>query len=175
MGAKINYSLFLKELDNRLENYFKDFGEDICCKPTCSGCCEKGDYPLTDIELEYLMQGYVGLDNSIKKTVRNNIKNMEKGGKCPFLVSKMCAVYDYRPIICRVFGLAYIYKKGRIKIPFCANEGKNFSKKYDKTDNRLISVNAIPVNLEAQNLLKGLYKDIRSMYDWFHQENKSNE
>ena len=111
-----------------LQNYFKSFGENIYCRKGCSACCEKGDYPLTDIELEYLMQGYVNLEPESKIKVQNNIKNMVKGGVCPFLLNKECSIYPYRPIVCRVHGLAYFYKEDKVKLPYCANTGKNFSK-----------------------------------------------
>lgn len=164
MGAKIDYAAFLKELDKKLEGYFKFFGENICCKCGCSDCCEKGDYPLSDIELEYLMQGFILLEPSTKIQVQNNIKNMEKGGKCPFLINKKCSVYPYRPIVCRVHGLAYFYKKEKVKLPYCVNNGKNFSKIYDKNDG--FYGTPIKVNLDTPHILENTYNEIRNMYDW---------
>lgn len=163
MGAKIDYAGFLKEFDKRLKKYFESFGENICCKKGCSGCCEKGDYPLTDIELEYLMKGFSALSPSAKIEVQNNIKNMVKGGVCPFLINKGCSVYDYRPIICRVYGLAYFYTDKKVKIPYCVDEGKNFSKIYDKDG---FSGTPLNVNLDTPHVLEGLYNEMRNMYDW---------
>ena len=163
MGAEIDYSVFIKELDLRLEEYFKSFGSHICCKRGCSECCEKGDYPLSDVELEYLMHGFAKLEPSVKIQVQNNIKNITKGGACPFLINKECSVYPYRPVICRVHGLAYIYEKKKVKIPFCAETGKNFASVYK--DGVFVG-EPVRANLDTQSLLKGCYNEIRNLYDW---------
>ncbi len=163
MGAKIDYEGFLKEFDKRLESYFKSFGDNICCKEGCSSCCEQGDYPLSDIELEYLMKGFVKLNPQIKVQIQNNIKDMKKGGICPFLVNNICSVYKYRPIVCRVHGLAYFYKDNKVKLPYCVNNGKNFSKVYDESG---FSGIPLKVNLDTPHILDGFYNEIRNLYDW---------
>ena len=168
MGAKINYIEFLKEFDERLEEYFNSFGDDICCKCGCSDCCEKGDYPLSDIELEYLMHGYMNLEPEVKIQIQDNIKKMEKGGICPFLINKCCSIYQYRPIVCRVHGLAYFCKDKKVKLPYCVNNGKNFSKNY--RDN-IFCGNPITTNLDTPSLLEGSYAEIRSLYDWLNKKN----
>ena len=83
---------------------------------------------MSQMELEYLMQGYIALDAKLKLKVQNNIKNMQRGGACPFLIDKTCSVYQYRPIICRVHGLAYLCKENTVKVPYCVNENKNYAK-----------------------------------------------
>ena len=163
MGAKINYPDFLRKLDLKLNAYFESFGENICCQKGCSLCCEKGEYPMSDIELEYLMSGYMQLAPEIKIQVQNNIKEMKKGEACPFLINKECSLYKYRPIICRVHGLAYIYKDNNVKLPHCVNEGKNFSKQYK---NNYFEGTPINNNLDTEILLEGLYSEIRNLYDW---------
>ena len=70
-----NYKIFLKEFDKKLENYFNQHKEYVHCKIGCSHCCENGDYPLSQLELEYLMQGYIKLDNDTKIKVQKNIKS----------------------------------------------------------------------------------------------------
>ena len=162
----MDYEQFLKNLDSRLARYFELHKDFIQCKAGCSACCEKGDYPISDIELEYLMQGYIALDNNQKQLVQQQIKTMKKGGACPFLINKKCAVYKYRPIICRVHGLAYLCGKNTVKVPFCTNYGKNYSKVYNSGE---IVINPIAENLDTQNLLKDLnYQDIRNLYDWIN-------
>lgn len=182
----MDYKLFLDQLDEKLEKYRELHKDFICCKIGCSACCEKGDYPLSAIELEYLMQGYINLDTEKKKLVQENIKNMKKGESCPFLINNKCAVYPYRPIICRVHGLAYLCGgrgkcRGRgkyenkygdkadkferkVKVPHCTIEGKNYSKVYDGKE---IFINPIKENLDTPNLLKDFdYGEIRNLYDW---------
>ena len=63
----IDYSQFLKEFDSKLAKYFKQHQEFINCKIGCSQCCEKGDYPISELELNYIMQGYITLNNKTKK------------------------------------------------------------------------------------------------------------
>lgn len=160
----MNYEEFIKELDIKLANYFELHKNFIHCKAGCSACCEKGDYPLTSIELEYLMKGYIALDNTTKQTVQQNIKTMKKGEVCPFLVNKKCSVYPYRPIICRVHGLAYRYKEGKIKLPYCANYGKNYSEINEKGE---IIINPIFENLDTPNILNpSEFGDVINLYDW---------
>ena len=160
----MNYTDFLKDLDKRLEKYFELHKEHIQCRAGCSSCCEAGDYPLSAIELEYLMQGYVRLTNDDKIIVQNNIKNIVKGGKCPFLINKKCSVYQYRPIVCRTHGLAYICHDKVVKVPFCAKEGKNYTNVYNDGE---IAINPIKENLDTQSLLKDFdFGEIRNLIDW---------
>ena len=160
----MNYADFLEKLDSRLEKYFDEQRTHICCRVGCSSCCERGDYPLSQIELEYIMQGYVSLENEQKLAVQENVKNMQKGGACPFLVNRKCSIYHYRPIICRVHGLAYICGENTVKVPFCVNEGKNFSKVFK--DGEIIS-EPIKENLDTPQILaKYDFGEIRNLYDW---------
>lgn len=158
------YENLINDLDNKLKKYFELQKDYICCHSGCSDCCEKGDYPISETELQYIMAGYENLKNDTKVLVQENIKNIKKSGKCPFLIDKKCSVYKYRPIICRVHGLAYFYDN-KVKIPFCANTGKNFSKIYD---GKYITLDcAIKENLETVELLKEFNcGEIRNLYDW---------
>lgn len=160
------YIDFLNQLDKKLDVYLKQQSEHIHCKAGCSACCEKGDYPISQIELEYLMQGYAVLDNETKIMVQNNIRNIEKGGKCPFLIEQKCSIYPCRPIICRVHGLAYLFKGGVVKVPYCANEGKNYSDVYKNGE---IFVEPIKENLDTASILKDFdYGEIRPLYSWLN-------
>lgn len=158
------YIKFLKDFDLKLQNYFNQHKSHIHCKIGCSSCCETGDYPLSQLELEYLMQGYINLENKVKIKVQENIKKMEKGGCCPFLVEKKCSVYLYRPIICRVHGLAYLCKDNKVKVPYCVNDNKNYSDVYEKGG---IRINPVTENLDTPNVLKDFdYGEIRNLFDW---------
>ena len=168
MGAKINYEDFLKKLDAKLQKYALAHRENICCTKGCSDCCEQGDYPLSEIELKYLIKGFLLLTNNTVKVIQSNIKKMKKGGACPFLINKECSIYDYRPIICRAHGLAY--KAENVIVPYCANNKKNYSKIYN---NGVLLTEPIQENLSTLNLIKeytnGEIPVIRSMYDWLKQ------
>ena len=163
----MNYQQFLSEFDERLEKYFEAHKEFLHCKPGCSSCCEKGDYPLSKTELEYLMQGFIALDDELKIKIQNNVKNMVKGEACPFLIDRKCSVYPFRPIVCRVHGIAYICRDNVVKVPYCTNDGKNYSKVYKDGE---ITINPVLENLDTPNVLKDLdFGGIKDLYDWIKQ------
>ena len=169
MARKISYSEFINKLDARLESCFKQHEQFVCCKAGCSACCEKGDYPVSNLELEYLMQGFINLENTVKSRVQANIKTMVKGGKCPFLIDNLCSVYPYRPIICRTHGLAYLMKDGRVNVPYCVHDGKNYASVYNNGE---FLSEPVRENLSTLNLLSAEFPDIviNDMYDWLRNE-----
>ena len=163
------YSEFLKELDARLGNYFEQQAEHIYCKIGCSACCEKGDYPISELELKYLMTGFASLNNEYKKIIQKNFSNIERGEQCPFLIDKICSIYPYRPIICRVHGLAYLCKDKTVNVPYCANNGLNYNSVYNNGE---FLTEPIKENLNLQYLLKDFnYGEIRNLYDWIENNN----
>ena len=167
MCDKSLYDSFLINLDKKISKYndlHKDF---ICCRKGCSHCCEKGDYPISEVELEYLMLGYSKLNYDMRIKIQDNIKILEKGGACPFLLENCCAVYKYRPIICRTHGLAYLNKNNVVVVPYCTSEGKNYATLYSKG---IFSGEPIRENLSTDFLLKDFRADknfiIKPLSDW---------
>ena len=142
------YKLYLQYLDVKLGEYFAEQAPYICCKKGCSLCCEKGEYPFTEVEFAYLMTGVQTLDKETVEKIDNNIKNLlkmakENNGKkflyaCPFLIDKACSLYNFRGIICRSHGLAFFSKENHILVPACVDDGLNYSEVYD-TKTGLIS------------------------------------
>lgn len=59
----------------------------IGCAPGCSACC--GPVPFSKWEWEHLRD---------KRIVPGH------GGMCPYIENEKCAIYNERPIICRLFG-----------------------------------------------------------------------
>ena len=135
------YIEFLEYLMGSLNNYFTEQSPYIMCKAGCAKCCSNGDYPFSEIEIEYLKQGFNKLDEKTKKIIRENIKAIIDSKnkntsesftyKCPFLIDNYCAVYEQRGIICRTFGLIYLKEGAKMQIPFCAYEGLNYSNVLD--------------------------------------------
>lgn len=146
------YKIYLMYLNKKLGEYFKEQAPYIFCKAGCSSCCEKGEYPFTEIEFAYLMLGIQNLDKktleiieknieliSIQKNNHDDLKKTEKFlYKCPFLIDKKCSLYEYRGIICRSHGLAFFNKGEKVLVPACVDEGLNYSNVYD-FENRTIS------------------------------------
>lgn len=160
----IEFVEFLDKLDNKLEIYKKEHAGHIYCQKGCSACCEQGDYPLSELELKYLMIGFSKLDNNDKKIVQKNFSTIKQGGQCPFLINKTCSIYPYRPIICRVHGLAYICHNKTVKVPYCTNNGLNYNKVYINGE---FFSEPIKENLDTQNLLKEFnFGEIRNLVNW---------
>ncbi len=138
-----NYEKFLESINEDLRKIFEYQKEYIYCKKGCSYCCERGDYPISELEFKYLMLGYEKLEPDIKEEIKKNIKKLKNGNKesyvCPFLINKSCSVYKNRPIVCRTFGVLTEDAKGNPSFPFCTTKGLNFSKIYDKKNKRLSS------------------------------------
>jgi len=174
------YEKFLREFDKALEKYFTDQSEYICCKEGCSLCCEVGDYPFTQLEMMYLMEGFKSLPDDKKIVIRNNLMQIKRNRvsthlfyKCPFLINNRCSVYKYRGITCRTFGLAYLMKNNIVKIPECVHDNLNYSKVYEnnellaepvKQDLSLFEV----VNGSAAKKYKLDFGPSRSLIDWFN-------
>lgn len=147
-SLKKRYEIFLYTLNKEFQKMFNNQAEFIKCKEGCSYCCEKGEYPFSELEFNYLIEGYKQLDSNTKKIIKENIKqiNKEKSKntdkifmhKCPFLIDKRCSVYQNRGIICRTFGLLCEHNDGRLTIPFCHEYGLNYAQLYDKELGQLI-------------------------------------
>lgn len=173
------YEKFLKELDKKLKVYFDEQSEHICCKEGCSGCCEVGDYPFTQLEMMYLMEGFKALPNDIKVIVKNSLMQTKNNRvsthlfyKCPFLINNRCCVYKYRGITCRTFGLAYFTKNKVVKVPECVHQNLCYSKVF-KNDELLtepvkecLGLFDI-VNSKLAKKYKLEFGQSRSLIDWF--------
>lgn len=153
------FERFLNSIDEDLQKIFEHQKEYLFCKKGCSLCCEKGDYPLSELEFKYLMHGFNSLDESTKQTIQKNIQITKKENKdsytCPFLIDKKCSLYKYRPFVCRAFGVLTEDAQGNPCYPFCTAKGLNFSQIYDKEKNRL------SIELVEKNNLKTFPKIFR--------------
>ena len=137
------YKQYLNTISKVLDEYFEHQKEYICCKKGCGYCCERGSYPYTDLEFKYLLLGFFKLDMQEQQSVIKRIKKLKEEynncedkanftHRCPFLNDdKLCSVYDFRGLICRVFGLITCHEDGSYTLPFCQALGLNYSKVYD--------------------------------------------
>lgn len=174
------YEKFLELLDKRLDRYFEEQCEFIKCKPGCSACCEVGEYPFSRLELEYLMSGFMTLPFETKHIIKEEIKRLKaekpKLHKCPFLINKMCSLYKYRGIVCRVHGLAwYDGNEKRIRLPYCVNMGLNYSNVFDRETGEVFLQNPITERLRIDDILNSRQArefglecgEIRPIMKWF--------
>lgn len=140
-----NYKKFITELQNMIDADFAQQAPYIKCQNGCAKCCQKGDYPFSTIELEFLKEEFVKLSPELQEQIKQKIKKLlqEKFQlndetfmhECPFLINDSCSVYSNRGIICRTFGLIYYKPDGKMQIPFCAYDGLNYSEVLDLEKN----------------------------------------
>lgn len=144
-----NYLTYLHLITQKLNKYFESQKPYIFCKEGCSKCCRHGEYPCSELEFAFLQIGFSRLEPELKKIITDRVlklkqekQNFKEGVfnyECPFLINDRCSVYNYRPLICRTFGLPYYNDDNRIKVPFCVYEGLNYSQVYD-TERHAISL-----------------------------------
>ena len=142
-----NYELFLYYLSKKLNSHFEEQKPYLACQKGCSMCCKNAEFPYSKLEALYLKLGYVKLDTEIRSIVTKNILKIKKdrneftGDKflydCPFLINNECCVYNYRGIVCRVFGLITVRDEDNVNVPFCHEYGLNYSNVIDSKNNKI--------------------------------------
>src|SRR5574344_780595 len=136
------YELYLNVIDKQLEMFFEEQAPYIFCKEGCSLCCEKGEYPFSELEIKYLMIGFSRLDKETQMKILQKASSIIEQKKkrlvkdkflyqCPFLINHRCSVYNYRGLICRNHGLAFFDENKKLAVPHCASNGLNYSSVYD--------------------------------------------
>lgn len=132
-----NYVLYLNFLNEKLDKFFNIQAPYIFCKKGCAKCCKNAQFPISAIELKYLLSGVVELDDEKQIKIEENLKVLTekkakfKGKKflynCPFLIDDLCSVYEYRGVLCRAFGLMTKTEDNKVRAPFCCHQGLNYS------------------------------------------------
>ncbi|MBE7713056.1 MAG: YkgJ family cysteine cluster protein [Cyanobacteria bacterium SIG26] len=144
-----NYKKYLNMLNEKLTRFFEKQKPYIFCKKGCAKCCQNAQFPFTEIEFKYLIEGLKQLPLPTQNQIQDNIKKVLENKKaydkkwtigkkepftydCPFLINNSCAVYHHRGIICRTFGLLNkAPENDGSHLPFCALIGLNYSNVYD--------------------------------------------
>lgn len=132
-----NYVLYLEFLNEKLEKFFNSQSPYIFCKKGCAKCCKNAQFPISAVELKYLLSGVVELDDEKQIQIEKNLKAVTerkakfKGKKflydCPFLIDDACSVYEHRGVVCRAFGLMTNTEDNKVCAPFCCHNGLNYS------------------------------------------------
>lgn len=107
----------LCELEN-MSGEFSRFQKKskLLCPAGCGKCCENPDIHCSPYEL--LPMAYHLLDTGKAEHFLELAK--EKIGKsCLFLINDQCTHYNFRPYICRSFGVAARYNKSEIELAIC--------------------------------------------------------
>ncbi len=148
----VKYSEYINLVEEKyLKKFFNIQKPYIHCKEGCAACCQVGEYPVSELELMYMIAGYKNLSKeeqervAIKTDKIKKAKEDFKGEKylyeCPFLINNRCSIYNYRAIICRTHGLLFFTTdndgKTHNKMPACVNDGLNYSEVYDPQTNTI--------------------------------------
>lgn len=141
------YEEYLGFLNKKIEKFFEQEKDFICCKEGCSLCCETGNYPFSKLEFDYIIKGSFALPKETIEIIDAKIKKLkaEKANskeelflhECPFLINKKCSLYDYRALICRTFGLIYYDDTSKLKLPSCVDNDLNYAKVYNKETKKI--------------------------------------
>ena len=190
-----NYLTYLVFLNNKLTKFFTSQKQFIFCKKGCARCCKNAEFPYSEIELKYLLYGFLQLDKETQNKIEENIKRIvEEKSKfkgstflydCPFLIDDVCSVYDYRGIVCRTFGLLTKGMDDRVKVPFCCYQGLNYSNILNKKTKKLSQAKIKKLKLideplgfnisyqfltdpDFENSFGFKFGEKRPMIDWFY-------
>ena len=195
-----NYLLYLQVIQKKVDSFFEEQKDYIACKKGCAKCCQNAEFPFTEIEFRLLVQGLFRQSPDIQAQIMNNVeeviqaKNEFKKSNpdekfrynCPCLINDSCAVYNFRGLVCRTFGLM-AFKDGsdeKSKIPFCAFEGLNYSKVLDRETKTISEEKYKELNIETEpkafnirystlideEIAKSMdfeFGEIKSIIDWF--------
>ncbi len=104
------------------------------CNGCEDNCCRTRFYHHTVVEYLYLLKGFQGLGRDLQQQVRRRAEQVsrktaqadETGSAirrmCPLNVAGRCCVYAYRPMICRLHGIAHEIRhpaRGVLRSPGC--------------------------------------------------------
>ena len=102
------YKLYLDFLGKKLKRFEEKEKHFLFCKEGCSLCCEIGNYPFSQLEFEYLVEGSLSLPKEVIDVIDKKIfelkeqreKSQEKVflHECPFLINKPSFIPPAIPI-----------------------------------------------------------------------------
>jgi Fe-S-cluster containining protein len=105
----------------------KEYGERIHCRRGCTDCCSQM-FQITEIEAAYISQGVERLPPNERENLRERARQYKVQRErllttrnvpdawgslppaglrlvCPALKDGACCIYEYRPLICRKYGI----------------------------------------------------------------------
>jgi len=117
--------LLLKIVDNAVEEAVRRAGDRVVCRPGCDECCI-GPFPITQLDARRLRRALNSLPPARSQAIRRRAEQAAALMRdefarnpeyvytrysripCPVLnpESRLCELYDARPITCRTFGPA---------------------------------------------------------------------
>ncbi len=108
---------FLWQAWKKMDHNFQAFSQltGLKCLKNCSHCCEHHEIHVPIFELYPLALKLYQSDQlaAVCEQVEQSMAN------CPFLSEHQCSIYEWRPSLCRVFGLGKIQHKNQKIFSLC--------------------------------------------------------
>jgi len=117
------YIARIKALYEKMDKAYRDASEGFSCEGCRDNCCTQRFYHHTISEYIYLMDGVSRADEALigrimmraRVAVGTYMKELEIGEilpvMCPINEEGRCTLYEWRPMICRLHGIAYSFTK----------------------------------------------------------------
>lgn len=99
------YTTLITELDAAIAAAADHHRHRLQCRPGCSDCCKS--FSVLAVEAAAMQQALAKLAPPIRARIGDAAT--QQAEQCPFLLDDLCAIYQYRPMICRSQGLAIAY------------------------------------------------------------------
>jgi uncharacterized protein len=148
------------QLDNEISKFAKN--TSLCCKSGCGHCCSNPQIEASP--LEFLPWAFFLFLNGEAEAVLEKLK-VKSGSLCyiynPFSVSDFsagnCNSYQYRGLICRLFGYgANTDKYGKLRVVSCKIIKESQAENYQKAELAINNGLAIPVFTDYYMRLAGI-------------------
>jgi len=142
--------ILYKKMDEKYSQTATYYG--FCCAGCEENCCFTRFYHHTFVEYFYILEGFAMLGDGNQGEIREKAllvcrqtDQLEKSGlpvrlMCPLNYQGLCALYSYRPMICRLHGIPHeLTIPGREKVlspgcgEFMSRCGKKEYVKFDRT------------------------------------------
>lgn len=100
------YQSTLKTLDELAQPLWEEYRPYTQCRKGCAGCCRDG-FKIRYLEARYLLLGLVEAPPEVVSAIFNRLQDPspEAKSQCPLLVDGACSLYEFRPALCRAYGL----------------------------------------------------------------------
>lgn len=112
------YTTLVTELDQAIAANADLHRDRLQCRPGCSDCCRP--FSVLAVEVARIETALAALAPATLAGIRDAAARQSQA--CPFLVNDLCAIYQYRPLICRTQGLpiAYVdHQRETIEVSAC--------------------------------------------------------
>ncbi len=97
----------LQLIDDGVAPVAERFAAHVQCRPGCSDCCHQ-TFVVSELEGELLREGLATLEPAARAQVKERAAahRPDQRQPCPVLDERgQCRLYDYRPRICRKYGI----------------------------------------------------------------------